>query len=166
MDFNNINELKKFGFSGFITIQSLWSDKKMIPKQKGVYLVLNPVYDKPVKFLNPGVGGFFKGKDPNVSVEEIKQNYVTDSFVVYVGKAGGPKVKATLFSRLGQYLRFGQGKNVGHWGGRFIWQLANHEDLVICWKPIPNEDPREVEKDLIHEYFEHFGMRPFANLTD
>jgi len=166
MDFNNINELKKQGFSGFKTVQELMADKAMIPKQKGVYLVLNPDYTKQVKFIIPGSGGFFKGKNPNVSAEVLKANYVDNSLVVYIGKAGGPNSEATLHSRLGQYLSFGSGKRVGHWGGRLIWQLANHKELIFCWKPLPNDGPREIERNLIQEYAVQFGMRPFANLTD
>ncbi len=166
MDFNNINELEEFGFTGFITITSLWKDKKIIPKQKGVYLIMNFDFEKPVKYLEIGVGGHFKGKNPNVPTKELEKNYVDNSLVVYIGKAGSPEGKATLFSRLGQYLRFGKGKKVGHWGGRLIWQLANHKDLIICWKPTFDKDPREIEKELIQEYVKKFNKRPFANLTD
>ena len=70
-----------------------------------------------------------------------------------------------LHSRLVQYLRFGQGKKVGHWGGRFIWQLQNHEDLVFSWKITPNNDPSEVERSLLSQFVDQFGKLPFANLT-
>lgn len=164
MDFNNIEEIKMHGFTGFITVQSLWNDKSILPKQKGVYLVLNPDF-KNTKFLFPGVGGFFKDKNPNVTIEELKKNLVPDSLVVYIGKAGSPNGNANLYKRLGQFLHFGQGKNIGHWGGRLIWQLANHKDLIICWKVTQGEDPREVEKKLIDEYCRKFHKLPFANLT-
>ena len=164
MDFNDISEITENGFSGFKTVSALWIDKSCIPKIKGVYLVINPTYEK-TEFINPGVGGFFKGKDPNVSLAELKSNHVKNSQVVCIGKAGSPTGQATLNSRLGQYLRFGETKNVGHWGGRLIWQLKNHSDLIFCWKPTPKEDPREVEKQLLYEYIKQFNTRPFANLT-
>lgn len=163
-DFTHIETIKAAGFSGFKTIHSLWLDRSPIPKVKGVYLVINPDFEQ-TAFTEPGVGGFFKGKDPNVSKEELERNVVPSSPVVYIGKAGSPTGKATLNSRLGQYLRFGQGKNVGHWGGRYIWQLKNHADLIYCWKVTPNEDPREVEKELLSDFIKQFGVRPFANLT-
>ncbi len=62
-------------------------------------------------------------------------------------------------------LRFGQTKNVGHWGGRYIWQIKKHSDLIFCWKPTPKDDPREIEKQLLSQYIKNFGGRPFANLT-
>tara|TARA_R110002072_G_scaffold136026_2_gene277862 strand:+ start:802 stop:1299 length:498 start_codon:yes stop_codon:yes gene_type:complete len=165
VNFNNIDDLKKNGFTGFKTVKELWIDKSSIPKIKGVYLVINPTFKK-TKFINPGVGGFFKGKNPNISISELKQNHVDDSQVVYIGKAGSPTGQATLHSRLGQYLRFGQTKNVGHWGGRLIWQLENHNDLLFCWKETPNDDPREIEKLLLKNFISQFQMRPFANLTN
>jgi hypothetical protein len=164
MNFNNIDDIKKGGFRGFKSVAELWVDKSSIPKIKGVYLVINPAYSKS-EFLTPGVGGFFKGKDPNVSLAELESNHVENSQVVYIGKAGSTTGKATLNSRLGQYLRFGETKNVGHWGGRLIWQLKNHSELVFCWKTTPYDDPREVEKQLLNEYIEQYGVRPFANLT-
>ena len=164
MDFNNIDDIKKNGFIGFKTVTELWSDKSNIPKIKGVYLVINTAFKK-TEFINPGVGGFFKGKNPNVSIAELKSNHVESSQIVYIGKAGSLTGKGTLNTRLAQYLRFGKTKNVGHWGGRLIWQLKNHRDLIFCWKPTPKKDPREVEKQLLQEYFKQFGVRPFANLT-
>jgi len=164
MHFNDIEEIKSEGFSGFKTVRELWLDRSSIPKRKGVYLVINPNHSN-VEFINPGVGGFFKGKNPNVSIADLKSNHVDNSQVIYIGKAGSPTGQATLNSRLGQYLGFGQTKNIGHWGGRLIWQLKNHSDLVFCWKPTPNEDPREVEKLLLASFIKEYGQRPYANLT-
>lgn len=164
MNFNDINDIKVNGFLGFKTFNELWTNKSIIPKIKGVYLVINPTFDK-TKFIVPGVGGFFKGKNPNVSIEKLKKNFVKNSQVVYIGKAGSLSGGATLSSRLCQYLRFGQTKNVGHWGGRLIWQLGNYSDLIFCWKPTSDKDPRDVEKQLLCSYIKQFGARPFANLT-
>ncbi|MBA4055428.1 MAG: hypothetical protein C0490_12000, partial [Marivirga sp.] len=67
----------------------------------------------------------------------------------YIGKAGGANSSATL-----------------HYGGRYVWQLEKPRELVVCWKPTPNEDPRTLEKQLISEFVTQFAKRPFANLTD
>ena len=164
MNFNSITEIKKSGFSGFKKVSELWLDKSCIPKCKGVYLVVN-LNVNTTEFINPGVGGFFKGKDPNVSIEALNTNHIDNSQVIYIGKAGSPTGQATLNSRLGQYLRFGQTKNVGHWGGRLIWQIKKHSDLVFCWKETPNDDPREIEKQLLSLFVNQYDNRPFANLT-
>lgn len=160
--FNTKKDLIDNGFEGFVSVKDLWNDKSMIPKQMGVYMVLN--MEPNVEFVNPGVGGFFKGKDPNVDIPQLKDKYV-DSAVVYIGKAGGSTAKATLFSRISKYLRFGQTKNEAHYGGRYIWQLKNHQDLLFCWKPLYDEEPIVLEKELLSFFREEFGRLPFANLV-
>lgn len=165
MDCNDIDSIKKTGFAGFKTMQELFVDDSQLPTIKGVYLVLN--LDKtPPEFLKTGTGGHFKGKNPNVSPLELKANWVDKTLVVYIGKAGSDSSSATLRSRLRQYFGFGQGKSIGHWGGRLIWQIAFSHKLAVCWKPLPNEDPRTVEAQLIKEFVSQFGSRPFANLAD
>ena len=164
MNFNDIELIKKAGFTGFKKMSELFFDSSTIPKIKGVYLILN--MENKSDFLTIGTGGHFKGKNPNVSITELKSNWVDNTIVMYIGKAGKDGSSATLQSRLRQYFRFGQGKNVGHWGGRFIWQLKNSKDLVVCWKTLPTEDPRTCEANSIQEFVLQYSKRPFANLTN
>ncbi len=164
MKFKTIAELKEHGFVGFKTIRELRNSKSDLPKKMGVYIVLFPE-DKEPEFINPGSGGFFKGKNPNVPVDALKASWVKGTPVIYIGKAGGKDGKATLHSRLGQYLSFGAGKAVGHYGGRYIWQLKNHEDLVFCWKELLKQEPREVEIQLIRDFANEYSYMPFANLA-
>jgi hypothetical protein len=163
-DFNDITGIKQAGFTGFKTKRELFLDSTCIPKQRGVYLILVNKPD-PV-FLLTGTGGFFKGKDPNVSLSYLQNNWVSGAGVIYIGKAGSITGKATLHSRLNQYFKFGQGRNVGHWGGRLIWQLENAKELIVCWKTLPDVEPRVVEAALIQDFVRQFGKRPFANLAN
>ena len=165
MNFNIIDDIKKAGFVGFKTMQELFVDSSQLPSIKGVYLVLNPDTKVPA-YLQVGTGGHFKGKNPNVTIQELKSNWVDKTIVVYIGKAGSDTSSATLKSRLKQYFGFGQGKNIGHWGGRLIWQLATSNNLVVCWKTLPNEDQRTFEGKLIKDFVTQYGNRPFANLAD
>lgn len=159
-------QLKKLGFVGFKTVRELMNSCKDIPQNMGVYVVLRENESEP-QFVKEGTGGFFKGKDPNVSFSELKTNWIDNEPVVYIGKAGGANSSATLQKRLGQYLRFGQGEDIGHWGGRYIWQLSDSQDLVICWKTLTDNEPREVEHQMIADFkTAHGGKRPFANLRD
>lgn len=166
IDFRNDTaiSLKNFGFKGFIKIQQAIDDKKLIPEEKGVYIIYKE--ESEPSFTTVGTGGFFNGKDPNVSKEILVENWVEETPVLYIGKAGGLDSRATLQSRLNQYFNFGQGKKVGHWGGRFIWQIKNPYQLKVCWLPTPNHNPREVEKALILFFILEFEKRPFANLTN
>jgi hypothetical protein len=158
MTFNDIDEIKKAGFIGFKKMSELFLDSSMLPDNNGVYLVLN-IDNKPGEFLTVGSGGHFKGKDPNISLVDLKSNWVDNTKVVYIGKA------TSLRSRLRQYFSFGQGKNIGHYGGRLIWQIKYSKDLVVCWKSLTT-DPREFEADLIQQFVKTYGCRPFANLAN
>lgn len=164
MDFNNPADLEKNSFTGFKTIDQLNFDSSVIPKKRGVYLVLHPDPEK-ISFVYPGTGGFFKQKDPNLEISELVSKWVRNSIVVYIGKAGSLTGAATLNSRLRQYLRFGQGKAVGHYGGRLIWQIKNSQDLIICWKTLNGEEPRSIESMIIADFVRQFGKLPFANMV-
>lgn len=159
-------EYKKQGFDGFKTIAELKRNDACIPMQLGVYLVLRGTLDAP-KFLEVGTGGYFKDENPNVPLGELQRNWVEGADIVYIGKAGSLNGSETLKSRLRKLISFGCGKKVGHWGGRYLWQLEDSNDLVVCWLPLKDEEPRDVEKELIMSFKrQHFGMRPFANLKD
>lgn len=160
-----IQQWREKGFEGFYTVKELNTLKvsrqfsSIVPATKGVYLFLRLNNTKPT-FLEKGTGGGYKGKDPNVSIAELQENWVNDTPIMYIGKA------TKLKSRLSAYLRFGNNQSTSHWGGRLIWQLADSNDLIVCWKTT-QEDPREVEKGMIQEFKkEHGGQRPFANLED
>ena len=155
------------GFEGFKTMGELMNGERYsIPDQMGVYIVLRESETAP-EFLTEGTGGFFKGQNPNVPIAELQAKWVANSSIVYIGKAGGIGSSATLQKRLGQYLRFGQGANIGHWGGRYLWQLVDSRELIVCWKPLTKDDPREIERKMIADFKSaHDGMRPFANLID
>jgi hypothetical protein len=129
-DFNNIESIEQSGFFGFVKLEQLFVKSSLIPDIKGVYMILN-TNNTPPEFSEIGTGGYFKGKNPNISLSELKHNWVEETLVVYIGKAGGDDSKATLRSRLTQYFRFGQGKNVGHYGGRLIWQIRNSKELLV-----------------------------------
>ena len=164
MSFNSITELKKNGFEGFISFEKLTYDLSYIPAIKGVYLVLHTEKSKP-KFLKVGTGGHFKNKNPNVSLDTLQQNWVDNALVVYIGKAGSLTNNATLRSRIKDYVSFGNNKNVGHWGGRYIWQIKESKKLKVCWLRAPLTDPRKLERSLIEDFKSVHNKRPFANLV-
>ncbi|MFD1203197.1 hypothetical protein ACFSWE_13150 [Leucobacter albus] len=163
-DWRSRAALEQAGFTGFVSVERLAEHPAVIPNERGVYVLLRPNTDPP-GFLETGSGGFFKGKNPNVSVDVLAANWVENTPVLYIGKAGDPGSRATLRSRLRQYLGFGAGRNVGHWGGRYVWQLADAQQLEFAWLALPDGAPSAVESDLIGSFREQFGVRPFANLT-
>ena len=153
-----IENYRKDGFTGFVPVSKLRSTASLLPDSGGVYIVVRESDNSP-EFLANGTGGFFKGKNPNVGLEELESNYVAGSKVVYIGKA------TSLKKRVGQLLRFGAGSAVGHWGGRYLWQLADSDNLLIAWKTTPTTDPRAEEIKMLEEFVSRHGKLPFANLT-
>lgn len=155
------------GFEGFFPFNSLVkqtpSQLDGVPDDPGVYAVVREAAGPPT-FLATGTGGHFKGRDPNVDVEVLEAKWVADASVVYFGKAGRRSNGAGLWQRLNEFRKFGSGRNIGHQGGRYIWQLADSADLLVAWKPTPDEDPALVESTLIAGFKAQTGQWPFANL--
>jgi hypothetical protein len=171
MEFNSVDELKANEFLGFKTIGDLFISCSDVSEERGNYLVLYLDNRRP-EFVAKGVGGFFKGEDPNVPIRELESNWVVNTIVVNIAQAGGIRAgkwsNQKLNDRIKTYMKFGQGQNIGHKGGRYIWQIRNYKDLVLCWHPLPNKmaDPKKIEGELIQDFKRVFGKRPFANLQD
>ncbi len=126
-----------------------------IPPVPGVYVVLRESPDT-TNWLRKSLGGWFKGKDPTVSADYLESNWVTGTNVIYIGKAD------QLHRRLRQYMDFGAGKPIGHWGGRLIWQVQGSDGFVVAWLNDPH--PLAGEAALIQDFVDEFGSMPFANL--
>ena len=179
MEYRTIGDLKEAGFEGFCSVADLRKDLSGIPVVQGVYIVVYEGDGMP-EFLERGTGGKRMRKrkgvrveeDPNRPISELKSNWVDGTCVVYIGKAGGVDAKgkksnSKLQKRISDYLDFGNGVSVGHWGGRLIWQIKDSKDLLFCWKAIPEQEgnPVEIEKEFIADFKRQYGgKRPFANL--
>lgn len=161
---STIEDLKNQNYEGFYSVKNLIDNKIEIPRVKGVYLVIY-TSDNPVLFLDENIGGHFKHKNPTVSAENLKAQWVENSIVVYIGQAGGGNSKATLKSRIKQLINFANGKPVGHWGGRQLWQIQDSHQLVVCWKAFQDDDPKKIEQKMLRDFVAEFGVLPYANLT-
>ncbi len=113
--------------------------------------------DQPVAFLPESPAGWFKDRNPTVDPSQLTDQWVASSRCVYIGKAN------RLRQRIQQYIDFGRGQPVGHWGGRLIWQLADHTDLDIMWKPVEGV-AAEVESAMLAQFEHLHGRLPFAYL--
>lgn len=156
--------LQRTGFQGFLTVdQLIASVVKPVPDHPGVYAVLHET-GNPV-FLPESVGGHFKGRNPTVPVSDLQKSWVPTSNILYIGRAGKLGEATGLRRRLREHLSLGCGKPVGHWGGRYIWQLRDSDRLVICWRETPGREPEDIETEMLLEFIKKHGRLPFANLT-
>jgi hypothetical protein len=155
-------QLEEAGFVGFFSFERIRAEPKLIPVEAGVYVVLTPPEFMP-RFLTQNAGGWHKGKNPTVPVENLKENWVEDVEVLYFGKAdGGKNGRRGLRKRIGEYAKHGTGIPAGHSGGRSIWQLQNAQSLLVCWRL--SDSPVRLENELLRQFVSAFGKRPFANL--
>lgn len=160
MDFSNLKAITREGFVGFRPVGELWRDASGIPAVPGVYLVLRLTAIDPI--ILPTRPGYQAGdRYPPYNVPTLEDKWVRGTPVHYIGKAGAPDERATLAGRIGTYLRFGRGRRAAHGGGRAIWQLADHAQLLVCWRPEAN--PPTVETQLLAAFRQRYGRLPFAN---
>lgn len=153
--------LEGAGFEGFVALAAL--EPSRVRPEPGVYVVLRERKDPPT-FLGVNAAGHFKGKDPTVPLDRLEAAWVDGAAVLYIGKAStGSKGRRGLRTRLVEYSRHGGGNPVGHWGGRYVWQLGDRDELLVAWKPTTNLDPEIEESRLIADFTAQYGTRPFAN---
>ena len=154
--------LKAAGFAGFVRFTDL--PRADVPNASGVYVVVRPDATPPI-FIESSVAGWFKGKDPTVSLEKLTAKWIPTTNVLYIGKADlGKTGNRSIRKRLDEYRRHGAGEPVGHWGGRYLWQLSGSADLLVCWKEAPPTKAEDMESELIADFMSQFGVLPFANL--
>ena len=152
--------LKDAGFVGWRTWAELRASQfAETPAGPAAYVVYRPSASDPV-FLAANPGGRFKGQDPTVDPAVLEAKWVPGAHTVYIGKAD------VANRRLKQFARFGAGEPVGHWGGRYIWQLVDSDELLVAWHAVTWPEPaREYEKRALARFGElEDGRRPFANL--
>jgi hypothetical protein len=164
MNFDNIEELKKAGFEGFKSFKEL-NIKNDIPKEGGVYLVLDEIQKKDF-LIESEIGKRYyikKGKEIELlyTEDELKEKFIPNSLTIYIGQS------KNLKTRLGTYLKYGKNNiikeriSTPHRGGKAIWQLRHYEDLIFCWKII---EPEKEEAKLLKEFENQKKEKlPFAN---
>lgn len=142
--------LRAVGFQGFMPFSQLAGDA--VPLLPGVYVVLRTA-SAPVQLLEQTAAR----SGAAYPLADLTARWIDATPVIYIGKAQARS--GGLRTRLGQYARRGS----SHRGGRSIWQLADHDQLLVAWAPTPGESPIDVETRYLAEFVDVFGGLPFAN---
>lgn len=152
--------LRAAGFLGFEPLRSMPARCPAVPPVGGVFAAVLPSAEGcPPAFLETSVGGHFKQQDPTVTGDELAANWVPNAETLYIGSSND------IRRRIHEFAEYGRGKRIGHRGGRYLWQLVDHDRLVICWRRIDaRRRPRDVESDLLSEFYDQYVALPFANL--
>jgi hypothetical protein len=157
--------LRERGFTGFATIASLRDDgAAAVPAEDGVWIVLREWEEAP-RFLAKSSAAHWHGRTPSEAPAELAARWLPGASLLYVEVAEGSGVRARLQQQVKRFLRFGAGKNVGHWDGRRIWQLAGASALRIAWKTAPADAARAEGDALLAAFRAEHGAAPFANDT-
>lgn len=154
--------IRAAGFRGFIPFRTL--PVAQVPRRAGVYVVLR-LSALPPAFREVSVAGTYKGRAPSVGLDELSAMWIADVPVLYIGKAEFNSASSRgLAKRLDEYRRHGLGESIGHWGGRYIWQLEDSDDFVVAWMETPTNGAEELESALLDSFVQTWGALPFANL--
>lgn len=153
--------LEEGGFRGFVPVAEL--DPDSVPALPGVYAVVRCTDEAP-RFSSQSEAGRFKGKDPSVGAEVLQKKWVDGPQVLYIGRAGaGATNRWGLRGRLGELQQFAAGRPKRHWGGRYVWQLEDRDELLVAWN-VTEEDAAVVESRMLRDFVDRYGVLPFANL--
>lgn len=148
--------LSQEGFVGFERLRAIPKACAHLPASPGVYVVIT---DPSVghRFIERSVGGHFERQDGTVPIDSLAAKWLDDVELLYVGRS------VNLRRRVDEFARYGRGEPIGHRGGRYLWQLAEHDQLRVGWRL--HVDPVQAERALLADFDSHFGRLPFANLV-
>jgi len=131
----------------------------------GVYAATCPIGYKP-KFINQDEASKHGNVIKPWSDEQLKDKWVRDVEVVYIGVAG-VSTPRSLRKRIRDLLRHGNGfakKNGPHRGGEILWQLRGYKKFSLWILPTTCPPaPRNTEDRLINAFEDATGFLPFAN---
>ena len=152
----DIPDLQTRGFQGFMAIRELENNAEAVVTRPGIYVVIR-IDDGHPHFLVQNPGGRPRGQDPTVPISRLQEKWVPNAQTLYIGST-----ERQLRDRIGELVQFSRGQNVGHRGGRYLWQVECSCDFKVAW--LEHENPKRKEQELLTEFERCFGRLPFANL--
>jgi hypothetical protein len=160
-------EFHAHGFAGFTPLKLAVRTRGLTDPDRlldacGVYAIFAPLNWSP---------RWRSGRLTNVitpwPVERLRDRWVEDVELVYIGCAGRTKSSRILRKRLEDLLKHGAGSITSsgpHKGGERIWQCVGWEKFTLAWRPTgPYPEPHNLEVAIGNRFVELTGSYPFAN---
>lgn len=150
---------KEFEFGG--KLQNL-DEKEGI--YNGIYIIVQPnnfgkVVFNPqskLKIWKKGV----KERIVSASIEELQENWVEKAEILYIGNCASKTKNVQSLVKL--HIRFWNGENVSAFGGRFIGQIQNWENLEVWY--LKSDNSAQMKDELLRLFENQYRKLPFANL--
>lgn len=158
-------------FRGFVPLGDAVADRKAFLREHaqeldsaGVYAIFAPV--------DPGPTWKTRGRLPNVitpwPLAKLRERWIDDAELVYIGCAGATSSSRTLSKRLSDLLKHGAGQistSGPHKGRERLWQCVGWEAFTLAWKKCgPYPEPHDFEVAIGRRFEKLTGQLPFANV--
>lgn len=155
-NFNFLGKIKDLKSGGFIWDRGL--------SAAGVYLIVYEGKETP-QFIIPGCGPEkYRDREVNTIKDKLEENWICLGFnrnIVYIGES---ESKGGVGARVKEHMKFGNGEEANAYGGRYIWQIKDHDNLLVFWKKSNN--PKREKKLILKDFKDKYGKLPFANLKN
>lgn len=158
-------------FRGFVSLGDAVADRPAFLRKHaddlgsaGVYAVSAPLDWTPTWKT--------RGRFANVinpwPLGRLRERWIEDVELVYIGCAGATSSSRTLHKRIDDLLKHGGGKisaSGPHKGGERLWQCIGWEVFTLAWKTCgPYPEPHDLEVAIGERFLRLTGQLPFANV--
>ncbi|MBL0233809.1 MAG: hypothetical protein IPQ08_09100 [Chitinophagaceae bacterium] len=149
-----IERYQSQGFEGFIKLSEFEKDANKIPNGPGLFMIID--FDGTGEFLETGGGAFFKGRNPNKPVNELKELWVNDSQVLLIEKASFRFKNQGLRKKISRLIKFCKGQPTGpFYNGRSLAQRSNFNNLTVAWLCLESSLVKEQYNNALIDFIQN-----------
>lgn len=100
-------------FEGFRSFADITQNPELVADEPGGYAISLPRGFE-VVFQEKGTGAWHKGKNPNVRLARLRDEWVPGANILYFGETGSGTSSRRLRTRAQLLLKFGRSEPCGH----------------------------------------------------
>lgn len=152
-----------FTFEGFESLEHYEKNLHEISAERGLYVIIMQE-GSPIEFTEKSCAGIFGQRKPDVAIELLKEQWVSDTLILFIGQAGRKMKSCTIRKKIKKLISYGRGKKEAHFQGRYIWQIRNPFNLLLAWTVFDFDKEIPTTYELLDNFFKRHNKAPFANL--